>query len=167
MKRKQTDRAFLIVSICGFALMSISFLLMPLENMSILPGSLFWGGLILGVAFQIALEARRRVFFARYNVNRKKMQRPRNGLLSFGSNKIAKTADITLAVSVVATILAFLLTRGTGYICYICIAVSLLSFCLHCILNGRNYFHANNQDRVRQVLENKEEITSKKGEGKK
>ena len=165
MKRKQTDRAFLIVSICGFALMSISFLLMPLENMRILPGLLFWGGLLLGVAFQSTLEARRRAFFARYNVNRKRMQRPRNGLLSFGSNKVAKTADIILAVSVVATILAFLLTRGPGYICYICIAVLLMSFCLHCILNGRNYFHANNQDRVQQVLEQKKTTTTDKGEG--
>lgn len=167
MKQNQTDRVFLGISVCGFVLMSISFLLMPIETMSVLPGLLFWIGLLIGVAFQIALEARRRSFFARYKVKREKMQKPKNGLLTFASNKIAAIVDNIFVVSIVATILAFIFTKGVGYLCYICISIMLLTFCLHCILNGRNYFHANNQNRVRQVLESKKESTLDKGEGKK
>ena len=167
MKQNKSDRIYLGISICGFALMSVSFLLMPIETMRVLPGLLFWIGLFVGIAFQVVLEARRRSFFARYKVKREKMQKPKNGLLTFASNKIAAIVDNIFVVSIVATILAFIFTRGVGYLCYICISIMLLTFCLHCILNGRNYFHANNQNRVRQVLESKKESTLDKGEGKK
>ena len=165
MKQGKTDRVFLSISTGGFLLMSVSFLLMPIDNLSILPGLLFWGGLIAGVAFQIILEARRRTFFERYNVKREKMQKPKNGFLTFGSNQIALIVDYIFIASVIATILAFIFTKGLGYLCYVCIAIMLFSFCLHCIFNGRNYFHANNQKKVRQVLEQEKATTIDKGEG--
>lgn len=165
MKQGKTDRVFLSISMGGFLLMSVSFLLMPIESLNLLPGLLFWGGLIAGVTFQIILEARRRAFFARYNVKREKMQKPQNGFLTFGSNQIALIADYIFIGSVIATVLAFLFTKGSGYLCYVCIAIMLFSFCLHCIFNGRNYFHANNQKKVRQVLEQKKATTIDKGEG--
>ncbi len=165
MKQSKTDRVFLSLSMGGFLLMSVSFLLMPIDNLSILPGLLFWGGLITGVAFQIILEERRRAFFAKYNVKREKMQKPRNGFLTFGSNQIALIADYIFIAGVIATIIAFIFTKGSGYLCYVCIAIMLFSFCLHCIFNGRNYFHANNQKKVRQVLEQKKATTIDKGEG--
>lgn len=165
MKQGKTDRVFLSISMGGFLLMSVSFLLMPIDSLSILPGLLFWGGLIVGVVFQIILETRRRAFFAGYNVKREKMQKPKNGFLTFGSNQIALIADYIFIASVIATILAFIFTKGSGYLCYVCIAIMLLSFCLHCIFNGRNYFHANNQKKVRQVLEQKKATTLDKGEG--
>lgn len=166
MKQK-TDKTFLDLSIGGFAMMSASCLLMPIEALKILPGALFWGGLLIGIVFQVVLETRRRAFFKRYMVNREKMQKPRNGLLTFASNKAAAVVDKIFVVSLVANILLLVFTKGTHYLCYICLATLLMSFCLHCILNGRNYFHVNNRDRVRQVLENKKESNSKKGEGKK
>lgn len=165
MKQGKTDRVFLSISMGGFLLMSVSFLLMPIDSLSVLPGLLFWGGLIVGVAFQIILEARRRAFFARYNVKREKMQKPKNGFLTFGSNQVALIVDYIFIASVIATILAFIFTKGLGYLCYVCIAIMLCSFCLHCIFNGRNYFHANNQKKVRQVLEQKKATTIDKGEG--
>lgn len=167
MKQQRTDKAFLGISVGGFALMSVSFLLMPAEQLQVLPGILFWSGLLLGIAFQIVLETRRRAFFARYNIKREKMQKPRNGLLTFASNKVAAIVDNIFIVSIIATILVYILTKGFGYLVFVCIAIMLLSFCLHCIFNGRNYFHINNQNRVRQVLENKKESILDKGESKK
>ena len=155
MKNNQTDRILLAISICGYVLLSGSFLLMPLENAGMLPGLLFWGGLLTGAALQVVLEARRRAFFKQYNVKREKMQKPRNGLLSFGSNRWAYVADTAMIVSLVGTALAFILTKGTGMLCYGFVAATVLSFCLHCILNGRIFFHANNQNKIRQVLEQK------------
>ena len=165
MKKLTPDRILLTISVFGYTIMSWSFIFMPFESIAILPGCLFWGGLLIGCAFQIVLEARRRAFFKRYHIKREKMQKPKNGLLSFASNKYAKIADIATAVSVVATILVLLLTKGFGFLCYVCIAITLQTFCLHCILNGRIYFHTNNQERIRQVLEQKNASTRSKGEG--
>ena len=167
MKQKQTDCILLGVSIGSYLIMSISFLLMPIEAANILPGLMFWGGLAVGVALQIVLEIRRRAFFASYRVKREKMQKPRNGLLSFGSNRAARLADLSMVVSLIAAILVFIFTKGYGYVCYVFIATTLFSFCLHCILNGRIYFHVKKQKKIRRVLEQKRANYSDKGEGEK
>lgn len=167
MKQRQTDCILLGISLSGFLLMSISFVLMPIEAMNIVPGLLFWCGLAIGGALQIVLEIRRRAFFASYKVKREKMQKPRNGLLSFGSNRAAVIVDRIMVLSLIATILAFIFTKGYGFVCYILIATTIFSFCLHCILNGRIYFHAKNQIKVRQVLEQKKANSTDKGEGNK
>ncbi len=166
MKNMQKDRTLLAISTICFFMMSVSFVLMPLKSMHILPGALFWGGLAVGVILQVVLEVRRRSFFARYHVKCEKMQKPRNGLLTFGSNRLAIIADTAMAISLVATILTFIFTKGTGFLCYVFIAVMLFAFCLHCIFNGRIYFHAKNQIKIRQMLEQKMANTQNKGEGK-
>ena len=166
MKQRKIDRTLLGVSVGGFLLMSLSFLMMPLASAAVIPGLMFWLGLAIGVALQIVLEVRRREFFKAYSVKREKMQKPRNGLLSFGSNKPEKIADIATAVSVLAMILAFVFTKGYGYICYVFITAAVFSFCMHCILNGRIYFHAKNQLKIRQVLEQKKVKITGKGESR-
>ena len=167
MKQNKADRLLLGISIGGFVVLAISFMLMPVEGLGFVPGILFWGGLLTGVVLQIVLETRRSSLFARYNVKREQMQKARNGLMSFGSNRLASVADGCMIVSVVATILAFILTKGTGYLCYVCLSVLVFSFCMHCILNGRIYIFVKNQNKVRQVLEQKKANSMKKGEGKK
>lgn len=165
MKQRRMDRMLLSMSVLGFFLMSASFLLMPSDKARYTPGILFWGGLAVGVALQIVLEIRRRAFFAAYKVSRKKMQKPRNGLLTFSSSRLAAVVDILMIVSFVATVLTLILTRGYGYVCYVLIAVTLFTFCLHCILNGRIFFHVKNQIKVRQVLEQKKANSTNKGVG--
>ena len=167
MRQRQIDRILLGTSVGSFLLMSASFLLMPIESITIIPGLLFWIGLVLGITLQIVLEMRRRAFFKSYSVNRGKMQKPKNGLLSFGSNALAIIADRSMVISFVAMVLTFVFTKGYGYICYVFIATTIFSFCMHCVLNGRIYFHAKNQIKVRQVLEQKKAKSIDKGEGEK
>lgn len=167
MRKKQMDWIILAISVCGFVIMSCSFIIMPFENVGILPGLLFWAGLLVGCILQVVLEIHRRAFFKKLNVKREKAQKPRNGLLSFGSNKWASIADGAMIIGLVATVLAFIFTKGLGYICYVLIAITVLSFCLHCILNGRNYFHLNNQAKIRQALEQKSQIHKVKERKKK
>lgn len=167
MKTKRTDYVLLSISIIAFLVMALSFLMMPLEGVGILPGILFWSGLLIGVSFQIVLAVRRRSFFKSYGVSRKKMQKPRNGLLTFGSNREATIADYCLLGSVIAAVLAFVLTKGSGYMCFVFVATALAAFCLHCIFNGRLYFHVKNQAKIRQVLEQKKANSKDKGEGEK
>ncbi len=165
--QNKTDGLLLCVSIAGFFLLSVSFMLMPIDQLGFLPGILFWSGLIIGTALQIILEVRRRSLFSKYNIKRKTMQKPRNGLLSFACNRIATIADIALLVSLVASVPAFLLTHARGYVCYVCLALLVFSFSMHCILNGRIYFYITNQTNIRQMLEQKTADSTKKGEGKK
>ena len=167
MKQSKIDRLLIGISIGGYAVLAISFMLVPVEGLGIVSGILCWGGLFIGVVLQFVLEARRRSLFAKYNVKRETMQKVRNGLLSFGSNRIALVADGLMIVSIVATILAFILTKGTGDLCYVCLSVLIFSFCMHCILNGRIYIFVKNQNKVRQVLEQKKANSIEKGEGKK
>ena len=167
MKQRQIDRILLGISVGGFLIMSVSFLVMPIESITILPGLLFWLGLVLGIGLQIVLEVRRRAFFKSYAIRREKMQKPKNGLLSFGSNSVAIIADRSMIISFVAMILAFVFTKGYGYVCYVFIATTVFSFCMHCVLNGRIYFHAKNQLKVRQVLEQKKANSTDKGESTK
>lgn len=162
MSRKQIDTLLLRLSISSFLAMSVSFLMMPIEAISIFAGGLFWFGLLVGLILQVILEIRRRDFFARYRVRRQKMQRPHNGLLTFCANRNATIADSVLAVSVGCLVLSFWLTRGTSYLCYILIAIVVFSLCMHCILNGRIYFHVINQTKIRQVLEKKKVRTFRK-----
>lgn len=165
MKERRTNLTLLGISLASFGVMSVSFMLMPVKQIGILPGLLFWLGLVFGVVFQIVLNVRRKAFYAKYKAKQTKMQKPKCGLWSFGSNKVALGADCIFGVGIIATVLAFVLTKGTGYVCYACISVLLWGFCSHCVLNGRNCFHAINQDKIRQALESKKESNSKKGEG--
>lgn len=162
MSRKQIDTLLLGLSIGAFGIMSISFLLMPMEQISILAGGIFWLALLTGLILQVILEIRRRDFFARYRVRRQQMQRKRNGLLTFGANRIARMADTVLALSVICLILAFWLTRGTSYLCYILIAITAFSLCMHCVFNGRIYFHVINQTKIQRALEKKKVRTFRK-----
>lgn len=167
MKQNKADYILLSLSIGGFLLLAISFPLMPLETMGIIPGMLFWSGLSIGVVCQIVLEARRRALLAKYKVKRETMQKPRNGFLSFCSNRIAMVADMILVISAIVTVAVFVITKGAGYLCYVSLAVLVFSLCLHCIFNGRNYVFIKNQTKVRKVLEQKEVNSIDKGERKK
>ncbi len=167
MRQRQIDRTLLKISVCCFLFMSVSFLLMPIASMTIISGLLFWLGLLFGVVLQVVIEVRRRAFFKAYAVKRETMQKPRNGLLSFNSNKMAAIVDKIMIVSFVLMIVVLILTKGYGYICNVLMTITVFSFCLHCVLNGRIYFHANNQLKVRQVLEKKKENSTDKGEGEK
>ena len=93
------------------------------------------------------------------------MQKPRNGLLTFGSNREAMIADNVFVGSLLAMILVFVFTKASGYLCYVFITATLFSFCLHCIFNGRIYFHVKNQAKLRQMLEQKKVSSKDKGEG--
>lgn len=167
MNRSKADKLLLKLSIGAFFLMSSSFLLMPFDFLKIAAGILFWFGLALGALLQFILEARRRSFFAQYRVKRQKIQKPQNGLLSFGANRYAFIVDCMLLICILCLIAAFLLTRGTSIFCYIFISLTAFSFCMHCILNGRIYFYVNNQVKIRHALESKKVRTFRKGAGEK
>lgn len=165
MKEKRFDCILLGGSVVCFFLMSVSFLLMMADALAVFAGILLWAGFLGGVTLQILLEIRRRAFFRAYRVRREKMQKPRNGLLTFFSNREGKIADITMIAGIPLTVLVFILTKGYGVWCFLFVALTVFSFCLHCIFNGRIYFHVKNQNKVRQALDQRDK--KGKDEGRK
>lgn len=155
MKHSRADHFLLAASVGGFLMMSVSFLLMPFETAAYLPGLLFWLGLALGAAFQIMLAVRRKAILRELDISQEKTKKSGIGIFNFGSNKEAIVADNVMAISLAVTVLAFVLTKGYGKICYAGIAVSAFSFCMHCVLNGKIYFHVRNKTKFRQMSEKK------------
>lgn len=165
MKKNNTDRILLVISVCCFFLMSLSFSLMPVDVLGMFPGIMFWVGLAGGILLQVILEMRRRRFYRQMRVNRERMQKTKNGLLSFASSSLATIADYATGIGFVATMLSLIITKGYGIMCYVLITITIFSFCLHCILNGRILFYVNNKEKVRLMLEMKKANKQEKGEG--
>lgn len=124
--------AFLCIPICS----SIEGI--PGKAFSIIVATVFWGGLIL-----------EQVFFWRANDGRKNIQqrafksrRLKNasvGLVTFGTSREARICDIAFAVSLVTSIAFNFLRIQIDWLVILSLAVLLLSFNLHCILNGKTY----------------------------
>ena len=148
------EMLWLKLSIGSFALLSLSFPAMQLlKSLQPLPGIMFWLGLIAGISGQIMLDRCRKSFFAAYHADHKKYQKNRFGLFSFFSNPLAKIADITLGICILLDILYWLRPMKKLDPSYFLLAITVFSFCMHCVLNGRNYLFAHNKNRVRQMLE--------------
>lgn len=143
--KKKTDRMILWASVLCFLVMSLSLLLIPVETVGYFPAMLFWGGMLGGVVLQILLGMRRKAA-----VTRRERKGKRIGLLVVGSSREAWFVDGVFLGSILFTVLAFVLTRGMGYICYCAIALTLFSFCMHCILNGRNYSRLYDSNKARR-----------------
>lgn len=127
----------LVMSIIGFLLLSVSFLLMPLNKDSLEPnifaGILFWCSLLTGIVFQVILSLR--IKKLNYNNTRHGL-----GVVKFFQNSYAKISDIAFVISVIGLIVTMITTNGLGYSCYIFLAMTVFSFSMHCILNGKNYY---------------------------
>lgn len=133
--KKLNDFQLLLVSVGGYAAMSLSFMLMPVKGCTVLSGLVFWLGMIAGIIGQAALAVRVRK--AEWSKKHK-----RCGLLTFFANKWAKAADLTLAAGVILTGIALAATNGFGYVCYVMLTVTIFAFCMHCILNSNTLLFA-------------------------
>lgn len=163
---RKGEVTLLSISIGGYALMAVSFMLMPLETQTNYTGAMFWVMLMLGIAGQVALDIKRKMFFKRFRVNYRKTQKRFCGAFAFFSNLPAKIADIAFPVSLVGMILSFWLTRGVGYSCYVFISLTVFSLAAHCIFNGRNFFFVLNKRKIYTILEQKRKSKMSKGEEK-
>ncbi len=136
----------MLIQYCGFLLiLSISFSLMPfgvlMANqtmlMTYLAGSLFWIGLIGTVtAAIIILRSKRRDKGFKKTCHHYKQW----GLVHFFQNKPAVIFDVLLFVSITGFVLARLFLDTT--VCpFIFLSLLILSFGMHCMLNGSSYMY--------------------------
>ncbi len=161
MKQRKLDIFLLCVSMGSFFLMSLSFLIMPItipniepQILDIIAGSAFWSFLIIGVAMQIVLARRRKAWSRRNHLwlNQKSLY-SKVGMIAFAQNVFGCIADVMLGLSLIFLIIALVLTKSTGYICYIAFAIFVFAFCLHCILNGKVFYFIHNQDKILSEIE--------------
>lgn len=159
------DAVLLALSILSFLLMSATFAVMPLIGddapafLRVLPGTVFWGSLLLGAATQVVLAVRRRRWLISHHVRRPRHKR-RLGVISFMQNAPGVVADICCGLGAIALAVSLIVTHGRGYACYISLAILVFAFCMHCVFNGKIYYFISNRERlmsVRQRDEGKEE----------
>ena len=158
---KKKNYMTLYTSIGSFFLMSVSFLLMPIDFaakgqqiFNLLIGIMFWVFLILGIITQTMLNRARKSWFIRNHIRRFQF-RGKIGLISFLQNLPACIADGMLVLSVIGLIISIIVTNGIGYVCYIFMSLTVFSFCMHCILNGKIYFFLINQDKILNASQQK------------
>lgn len=107
--------------------------------------------LVSALVFWIGLIAEQ-VLFWRANSMRKKMlglnkkTKKNIGLLSVCKNKYAAVTDIVLAVSIVLLILFLIFGLFNNIVQYILCCIIILSFRLHCILNGENFSYIKKEE---------------------
>lgn len=157
MDKKKVDVIWLCVSIVSYFLMSVMFLLMPLDNMvpslrdskaTIIVGIGFWGFMMIGIAAQIILAMRRKAWYRSRHISERRSSVRKLGVISFGANVIAVIADIGALISLCGLIVSVIFTDAAGYMCYIFLAAFSFTFCMHCILNGKIFYYVQNQNKV-------------------
>lgn len=153
MNRKKVDLLWLYVSIIAFLFVSVIFLLVPLDNndpslkvknTTKLIGVGFWVFLIVGIVSQVILSNRRKLWYRIQRVNERRSSVRKIGLITFASNGPALIADIISVISLIGLIVAVIMTKAIGYSCYVFLAIFFFAFCMHCILNGKGYYHITN-----------------------
>ena len=143
MKLKK-ELIWLGISIVGFAILSISFLIMPVEGSVIatnIAGLLFWIGLIIGIIFQFLLVKQSKIEKTKTRAQRIANHRIKPGVFALFKNPVAIVFDCLMAVGLVGFISSMILTKGMGYICYMFISITVFAFSMHCIFNGRTYLY--------------------------
>lgn len=155
MERQKQDRILLYISIACFFLMSLTFLIMPIKIseertklISCLIGAAFWITMAAGIIMQIILARRRASWETKNVIRRKRGYRSKIGVIAFAQNPLALVADISCAVSLIVFIGTMIITKSTGYSCYIALSVFVFTFCMHCILNGKIFYYVQNQNKV-------------------
>lgn len=140
MNCKNTSVRLMITSIVSFGIMSLSFLLMPIDLMlniinsriiNIIIGIVFWLGLLVGAVCQVILSIKMKP------LRKESYNKP--GLLKFFSNRLAVVFDTFLIIGLIGLVVSLIVTNMVGYSCYIFLSLTVLSFVMHCIFNGKNY----------------------------
>lgn len=145
---------WMAVSVTSFFLMAASLLLLPLDTdplndsigtYSLLAGILFWLFLIVGCITQVILSRfRKRWWMAHPNRRRSRDKKP--GVISFFGNLPAAIADLVFVISLIGLVASLIATNALGRICYVFLSLTIFSFCMHCILNGKIYFTIQSMD---------------------
>lgn len=169
VKKRDSDRFFLNLSIIGFFITSFSFLVMPADGylkfvtsnlITILSGSLFWFGLVLGFTALTILSSKMKKWCASHHIDSGKNKIKKIGLINFFKSKTAAVFDILTIISLILLIVFFIVDQYS-VINYALCAVFTFSLSMHSILNGKMYTFVCNKRRVLKKLEDEKNKSDK------
>lgn len=170
MKSPKVDYAWLCASIASFLLLSISFLLMPVESksatqgisiISLIAGVLFWLSIILGIVTQAVLSHRIKSWLASNHVRRGRIVK-KVGIISFFKNSFGIASDVAMIIGLICLVISVIVTHGIGFTCYVFLSLFVFSFSMHCIFNGKTYYVIKNKDKIQQALQKERANQSEK-----
>jgi len=138
MRKLHNYNKLLISSMLFMFLFSTSFLMMPIASglglsgdpsLLYITGLWFWLSAVLaGITFVLANKKRKTA-----DVNRN-----RPGIFCFLKNQWAKLADSAFGVSLFGLVLV-LIVASQSYFTFIFVFLSVFTFLMHCVLNGKNF----------------------------
>ncbi|MBE5872839.1 MAG: hypothetical protein E7287_00370 [Lachnospiraceae bacterium] len=99
---------------------------------------MFWTSIIFEILLAHWSDGERKQL-DRYVLRCREIRRAPSGIFSFLKNTEAMVADILLFVSVAALGIILWMQIKTSWIIISVLSIFVLSFSLHCILNGKNY----------------------------
>ena len=97
---------------------------------------IFWIGLILEQVWISQINKMRKEL---EKEDKRKQPRLKPGIISIFQTEEGAKADIAFAVSFLILIILMIFEIGTNVLQYIFIFLSVLTFRMHCILNGKNF----------------------------
>lgn len=109
-------------------------------------GILFWLGLLGEQRLLWKVNAFRKRD-ARVAKNKKHNEKP--GIFAVWNNTYGAVADVVFAISLLLFVVLVAIGAGEKILQYILIFLLVLSFRLHCILNGKNFNYIKNHDKGR------------------
>ena len=144
-----------MVSVCLFSLYFIE-INEEAELPNILCGICFWVFAIAAAVLQIILSANIKRLQKTGKLHNLRIKKKRVGIIAFFSNPHAVISDIALLASLVVFIV-FMIIRPISIFVYISLSVLFLSFCTHCIFNGKNYYYIKNYGYIKTQITESEE----------
>lgn len=108
------------------------------QRMAYIIAFLFWTGIIAEMVF-VRLSSNQRKMLEKKSRKGKSKNKSTLGVFSFVKNREAVVADIVLFLSVIILGIVIWTNVKTEWIIIGDVSILVLSFNLHCILNGRNY----------------------------
>lgn len=97
---------------------------------------IFWIGLILE---QVLISQASKIRIELEKEEKRRQPRLKPGIISIFQTEEGTKADIAFAVSFFILIILMIFDIGTNVLQYIFIFLSVLTFRMHCILNGKNF----------------------------
>lgn len=149
MLKKLSFKNTVYLSILMAVIESISLLMVPLSDLNGTAGQkiaaylvavIFWLSLIFEIVFVYISSKKRRKMEKEKHFHRSGKEMPKRiGLVSFLKNFEASVVDIALFIIAIIVVILTWTQGGNEWLNIIFISLLILSFNLHCILNGKNY----------------------------
>ncbi len=144
MKSEMKRNQFFFLSSISFLLMSSTLLVMPFadawESGLRIVGAAFWFFLMIGFLFNFLSDRAQKAYQQQLPEKTEKTG-GRPGLFTFFSNIPAAICDVVLFIGIFTAVFTGLFRPAlmTTYAAYVLLFFIALSFCMHCLFNGRKY----------------------------